>query len=465
MTLSNYHIAYFLGIGGIGMSALARWFNAHGLRVSGYDRTASALTDALEAEGIRVHFEDHPDRIPQEVKDQKDKTLVVYTPAVPGDHLELNFLRENGYAIYKRSEVLGALTEGHPTVAVAGTHGKTTTSTMISHLLYDSGHPTAAFMGGISQNYSSNLLLSRDEELPYTIVVEADEFDRSFLTLVPNIAVITSTDADHLDIYGDHEHMKEAFLQFAGRVNSQGRILLGPGASALKGRTGWVHTETYGREDDLIRPENIRPEGRRCLFDVQVYDRQIKDLELYMPGFHNVENATAAIAVALELGVQEEAIRSAIRSFRGIKRRFEYIVNEDKVVYIDDYAHHPGEITALLRSVRALYPGKKVTAIFQPHLYSRTRDFASGFSHSLSLADEVLLMDIYPAREKPIPGVSSDMLMEGITAPEKKRVSAGDLKGALANASGVVLTIGAGDIDRLVPVIRECLTEGIDEAQ
>lgn len=446
------------------MSALARWFNAHGLSVSGYDRTSSPLTEELQKEDIQVHFEDHPDRIPENVRAGQDNVLVVYTPAIPTDHKELNFLMEKGYAVYKRSEVLGALTEGHYTVAVAGTHGKTTTSTMISHLLYASGHPTAAFLGGISRNYATNLLLSKDESKEYTVVVEADEFDRSFLTLVPNLAVITSTDADHLDIYGDHGHMEEAFLSFAGKVNKQGKLFLGPRAAGMKGKAGWVSTETYGQDDDLIHPQNIRPEGRRCLFDVQVYDRQIKDLELYMPGFHNVENATVAIAVALELGIDEEAIREGIRTFSGIRRRFEYVLNSDSVVYIDDYAHHPEEIRALLKSVRSLYPGKRITAVFQPHLYSRTRDFAEGFSESLSLADEVLLLDIYPAREEPIPGVSSDMLMEGITAPVKKRVSKEDLCSTLESLQPeVVLTVGAGDIDRLVDKVKTCLTGGENE--
>lgn len=467
MKLSEIHNVYFLGIGGIGMSALARWFMLQGKRVAGYDRTPTALTSQLVTEGMAVHFEDALQNIPSWVQEEKEKTLIIYTPAIPKDHKEYNFLKSAGFDIKKRAEVLGIITQNYFTVAVAGTHGKTTTSSMIAHLLKASGKPGSAFLGGIATNYNSNLIWHTGEE-PAVVVVEADEFDRSFLWLKPNIAVVTATDADHLDIYGEHDALLQSFRDFVKNVNPEGRIFLslkaaGDLAVAAGSR---AKTEIYGAGAEAgCRAENIRIQNHRFVFDYVNGSQTIKDLFMQMPGFHNVENAVAAISACLELGLDEAQLREGLSSYRGVKRRFEYVLNEaGKPVFIDDYAHHPEEIKAFLTSVKALYPGKKVTVIFQPHLFSRTRDFAEGFGESLSLADEVILTEIYPARELPIEGVSSDLVFRNITHGRKKLINMVQLPELIRQEDfEVILTVGAGDIDKQVPVIKAILTDRKNE--
>ncbi|EAZ81360.1 UDP-N-acetylmuramate--L-alanine ligase [Algoriphagus machipongonensis] len=459
MSFEGIHRVYFLGIGGIGMSALARWFQHEGYAVSGYDRTPSALTDALINEGMPVTFEDTLESIPADLKDAQKNSLIVWTPALPKESIQLNYFTSKGYSLKKRSEVLGMVTRNFYTIAVAGTHGKTTTSSLIAHLLKDGGKPVAAFLGGITQNYQSNLILGdKKSKEKSVVVVEADEFDRSFLRLHPNEAIITSTDADHLDIYGDENTILEGFGEFTKLIDKKGKLFIQFNAADRLGesRLPKIVTRKYGLRSEGIRAENIQAKAGSFLFDYVDGDKVIKGLELFIPGFHNVENALAAIAIAIEQGVSDEQVKKGLGSFKGVKRRFEIHVNREQLVYIDDYAHHPEEIRACLSSVIAMYPASKLTVIFQPHLYSRTRDFAEGFSESLSLADEVVLLDIYPARELPIPGVSSEMLLENIQAKEKVIVSKEGLMDYLAKSNPEILvTLGAGDIDRLVPKIAE----------
>ena len=463
MKLDDIHNVYFLGIGGIGMSALARWFLLQGRQVSGYDRTPTALTKQLEAEGMRIHFEDEVARIPAQVMEGQAHTLVIYTPAIPKGHKEFEYLQQEGFTIKKRAEVLGLITHAYYTIAVAGTHGKTTTSSMIAHLLKASGRACSAFLGGIATNYNSNLIWHSGEEKP-VVVVEADEFDRSFLWLKPNIAVLTATDADHLDIYGKHESLLQSFQEFLQRVNPEGDIFLSQRAASaelLEVAEQQANPQTYaaGASADC-RAENIRIEEGRFVFDYLGLGAAIKDLSMPMPGFHNVENAVAAISVGLQLNLTEEQLRTALASYRGVKRRFEYVLDRPNIKFIDDYAHHPEEISAFLKSVRALYPTKKITVIFQPHLFTRTRDFAEGFSASLSLADEVILTEIYPARELPIAGVSSEMVFENIQSSEKELIEMVHLPDRIREgAFEVVLTVGAGDIDKQIPLIKELLEE------
>jgi len=461
--MQQFPYIFFLGIGGIGMSALARWFKANGHNVSGYDKTETPLTQALQVEGITVHYADAVENISAEIRENPAKTLVVLTPAIPANSSEWAWLRAQGYDIRKRSQVLGVLTEGRPTIAVAGTHGKTTTSSMVAHLLQHAGLDAGAFLGGISVNLGSNLLLPKSPESP--VVVEADEYDRSFLTLHPDVAIVTSTDADHLDIYGTKEALVESFCQFVAQLKPGGTLLLNHTADARVAAAAPAGTRVlrYGltaeQGPDLFA-ENITPEGHKFHFDFHGPQGILKGLELAVPGFHNVENMLAAAAVAQLYGVGEEALRAAVAAYRGVKRRFEFIVTGPDKVYVDDYAHHPREIEAFLRSLRALYPAKQLRVIFQPHLFTRTRDFAEGFSQSLSLADEVVLLDIYPARELPLPGITSAMLLDGITAPRKSIQTKEDvLRNARNDANFAVLaTIGAGDIDTLVPQLKAILT-------
>ncbi|MGI4867513.1 MAG: UDP-N-acetylmuramate--L-alanine ligase [Janthinobacterium lividum] len=460
--MQQFPYIFFLGIGGIGMSALARWFKANGHSVSGYDKTETPLTQALQAEGIAVHYVDEVENIPAEIQENAAKTLVVLTPAIPADSREWAWLRAQGYDIRKRSQVLGVLTEGRPTIAVAGTHGKTTTSSMVAHLLHHAGLDSGAFLGGISVNLGSNLLLPKSPDAP--VVVEADEYDRSFLTLHPDVAIVTSTDADHLDIYGTKEALVESFCQFVAQLKPGGTLLLNHTADARVAAAAPAGTRvlryglTAAQGPDLFA-ENITPTGHKFNFDFHGPQGVVKDLELAVPGFHNVENMLAAAAVAQLYGVAENALREAVAAYRGVKRRFEFIVTDAEKIYVDDYAHHPREIEAFLRSLRALYPAKQLRVIFQPHLFSRTRDFAEGFSQSLSLADEVVLLDIYPARELPLPGVTSAMLLDRITAPLKSIQTKEDvLRNAQNDANFAVLaTVGAGDIDTLVPKLKAIL--------
>ena len=460
--MQQFPYLFFLGIGGIGMSALARWFKANGHEVSGYDKTETPLTQALQAEGIAVHYADEVANIPAEIKANKSQTLVVLTPAIPADSREWAWLRAQGYDIRKRSQVLGVLTQGRPTIAVAGTHGKTTTSSMVAHLLHHAGIDAGAFLGGIAVNLGSNLLLPKSQNDP--VVVEADEYDRSFLTLHPDVAIVTSTDADHLDIYGDQEALIESFCRFVAQLKPGGTLLLNHTADARvaaavpTGTQVWRYGLTQAQGPNLFAA-NIIPAGHQFNFDLHGPQGVVKELQLAVPGFHNVENMLAAAAVAQAYGVAENALRTAVAAYRGVKRRFEFIVTGPRKIYVDDYAHHPREIEAFLRSLRALYPAKKLRVIFQPHLFTRTRDFADGFSQSLSLADEVVLLAIYPARELPLPGITSDLLLEKITAPLKSIQTKDEV---LKNAQNevdfdILATVGAGDIDTLVPQLRKLL--------
>jgi UDP-N-acetylmuramate--alanine ligase len=444
---------YFIGIGGIGMSALARYFRFHDKEVSGYDRTSTTLTRQLEEEGIAIHYENDPAAAP------KDAGLVVYTPAVPHDHRELTWYRQQGYPLYKRSDVLGMITDSSFNICVAGTHGKTTVSTMIAHILRHSGYGCNAFLGGIAVNYNSNFWSDRRS----VCVVEADEYDRSFLKLSPDIAVITAMDADHLDIYGTAEAVEQAFIDFAARLKPGGLLLSRKGLAReadLKSDKHW----TYGLKDDAgFFASEIRIDDGDYWFTVQTAGWKLERVILSMGGRHNVENATAAIAVAHRLGIPGDKIIDAVAAFRGVRRRFEYIIKEPGRVFIDDYAHHPEELRALISGARELFPGRKCTIIFQPHLFTRTRDFAAGFAASLDLADEVFLLPIYPARELPIEGVSS-MLIAGKIPGQKATVVGKQellaiIKDKVTNGGGLelLITAGAGDIDTLVEPIRRLL--------
>jgi UDP-N-acetylmuramate--alanine ligase len=460
VTLQDIPHIYFLGIGGIGMSALARYFHVQGKRVSGYDKTSTPLTQQLEREGMAIHYEDNLNLVHEAIRADKDNVLVVYTPAIPIDHSEYNFFLNNGYTLLKRSQLLGMVTENSFCIGVAGTHGKTTTSTLISHLLRRGGIDCSAFLGGISANYNTNLLLGNGTyKGKPVVVVEADEFDRSFLTLSPDIAVITSTDADHLDIYGAHDALKQSFLDYSNKLKSGGHLYIRSSLPVIPDLTV-AYTAYALNEQAAVKGTNLRIEDAMYTFDLHINGKVIRDLMLGIPGRHNVENAVVASAVALHMGVSEEDLRVGLAGFRGAKRRFEYILRNSRVTYIDDYAHHPEEIRAFLSSVKEMYPGKKVTAIFQPHLYSRTRDFAQGFSDSLSLSDDLILLDIYPARELPIPGVTSNMLLENVTLQNKILCAKENLIDLLRQRTPEVLvTIGAGDIDQLVEPIKHLYEE------
>lgn len=443
----DYRNIYFIGIGGIGMSAIARYYNAKGYKVSGYDKTPSPLTLALEHEGIEVHYEDNLAYVPQDI----EGTLVVYTPAVPKDMGELVHVQENGYRVIKRSKMLGEISRGQRCMAVAGTHGKTTTSTLVSHLFMASGEGCSAFLGGISKNYDSNLLISGND----VVVAEADEFDRSFLQLFPEIAVITSMDADHLDIYGDEAHIVEAFKAFASQVS--GTVIARHGLDITsKDTAAKVMTYSFGDSEADFWAEPLE----RGHFNLHWPGGVIEDCVVGIPGWVNVENATAASAIALTYGIEPAAVKDALASFAGVKRRFDMQVKTDGCVYIDDYAHHPREIAAALSSIRESYPDLKMTAVFQPHLYTRTRDFAPEFAQALSAADKLILLDIYPAREEPIPGVTSEIIFNDVTAPEKVLLKRAELMDYLKDEPvELLVTLGAGDIDRFVGQIGEMLKE------
>lgn len=440
---------YFLGIGGIGMSALARYFKAKGYQVAGYDRTASPLTHKMETEeGILINYQDDEEMIGEAYRSPED-TLVVYTPAIPTDNRQAAFFQHRGFELHKRAEVLGMISRQGKAICVAGTHGKTTVSTLTAYLLYHSSVGCNAFLGGISVNFGTNLLLNPDS--PY-IVIEADEFDRSFLHLSPELAVITSMDEDHLDIYRNRENLTEAFEEYAQKVVEGGRIFIKKGLSLTKTSV----TGKYGVEVDAdYRAVRLRVEDGHYVFDYQGRDVVIEHLVSGIPGRLNVENACAAITLALEAGVTPEEIRAALPEFKGVVRRFNIQVNDGKRIYIDDYAHHPREIAATLTSIREMWPDQPLTVAFQPHLYTRTRDFYPDFAQSLSLADRVILLDIYPAREVPIPGVTAEIIRERLTVP------GGILsKEALMEyverdfQKGILVTMGAGDIDRLVSRIK-----------
>ena len=451
---TKYKNAYFIGIGGIGMSAIARYFKFKGLNVAGYDKTESELTDTLQKEGIDVHYVDNVDFIPKDI----ENTLVVYTPAIPHDLKELNYVMDNGYNVFKRSKVLGEITDGERCLAVSGTHGKTTTSTLTAHILDESGEGCSAFLGGISKNYDTNLLMSHTP----TVVVEADEFDRSFLQLHPEIAVITAMDADHLDIYGDLEHVNEAFKAFASQVSGTVIAKLGLDITT-KDTNAKILRYHYNDPKADFYARNPQPDKLGYFsFDIVWPGGVIEGVKCGTPGWVNVENSVAAAAICLTYGLKPEAIKHAIGTFQGVKRRLDIHVNTEKISYIDDYAHHPKELSTAISSMRDIFPGRKLTAIFQPHLYTRTRDFADDFAAALSKVDKLILLDIYPAREEPIPGVTSEIIFDKVTAPEKVMLHKEELMGYLEKEPvDVLITFGAGNIADFIAPITELLEKRI----
>lgn len=447
--LKNISSVYFLGIGGIGMSALARYFNHLGIKVSGYDKTPTFLTKQLENEGIAIHYVDDVNQI------DKNASIVVYTPAVPAQHTELNYYKDNQFKVLKRSDVLGIITENSFNICVAGTHGKTTTSAMIAHILKNSSKGCTAFLGGIATNYGTNFWTS-DSNIA---VVEADEYDRSFLKLNPDVAIITAMDADHLDIYGTEENMQDAFVDFTKRIKSNGVL---------------IYKNNIGRIDDFVaskklpyalkdigaavHAEDICIENGAYVFNAIIAGEKIDDVELHMGGWHNMENALAAIAATNAVGVSNEEIKTALASFKGVKRRFESILKSEKSIFIDDYAHHPEELRALIQGAKELFPGRKTTLVFQPHLYSRTKDHATAFAEILSLADETILLPIYPARELPMEGVNSEMIEQQMSNKFHKVMEKDALLNWLKeNNTELLITAGAGDIDAMLEIIKNIL--------
>jgi UDP-N-acetylmuramate--alanine ligase len=459
-------VIYFIGIGGIGMSALARYFKSLNKEVSGYDKTETTLTKELVSEGIKVHYNDDVNVVP------KEADLVIYTPAVPQDHEELNYYKNNNYTVVKRSDVLGAITAGRFNICIGGTHGKTTITAMTAHILRHTGYGCNAFLGGISANYGTNFWSSDNE----TCVVEADEYDRSFLKLSPDIAVITSMDADHLDIYGTEENLQDAFVQFGSKVKEGGLFIGRHGLSRLA-EVKASRKLTYSLQNEAadVFASDIKMNEGGYSFNVQLPGKSINKLTMNVGGMHNVENMVAAISVADELEVTAEKIREAVSAYKGVKRRFEYILPPQKQqpghyiypVFIDDYAHHPQELKVLLKSARSLFPQRKLTVVFQPHLFSRTKDHADGFASVLSMADDVILLPIYPAREKPMEGVTSEMILKNITAKEKHLVQKDDFKAWMKDHlkdinkefGEVIITAGAGDIDTLVQPLKKIIQQ------
>jgi UDP-N-acetylmuramate--alanine ligase len=462
---------YFIGIGGIGMSALARYFHAKGAKVSGYDKTASSLTMELEKNGIAIHYEENVDLVPKEAE------MVVYTPAIPKDHKELVYYRQHGYKVVKRSDVLQLITESSFNICIAGTHGKTTITTMVAHLLRHTGYGCTAFLGGISVNYGTNFWLqaSLESSERNVCVIEADEYDRSFLKLSPDVAIITAMDADHLDIYGTAEEMENAFIEFSSKVKSGGMLLNKFGLKRGKELSAAKHlTYSLNNKNADVYAENVRMINGSYEFDVLMRGNRIENVVLNMGGMHNVENAIAAITVASSLGIEKEKIKAAVEDFKGVKRRFEYIIPPSppgegkgvRFVFIDDYAHHPEELRALISGAKSLFRQRKCTVIFQPHLYTRTRDLADGFAEVLDLADEVILLPIYPARELPVEGVSSQMILDKMKNDHKRVMSKEELKKWVENdflktmnkdVGEVLITAGAGDIDGMVEPIKQIL--------
>lgn len=448
MEKEMYKNVYFLGIGGIGMSALARYFNTTGACVSGYDRMRTFLTDQLSDEGIRIHYEEDTGKIPGNID------LVIYTPAIPSDSKELLFLRHSGKKMMKRSEALGMIASDYKVIAVAGTHGKTTTSSMITYILSKGGIKLTAFIGGIAGNFKTNFVYSEDAEY---MIVEADEYDRSFLTLYPQIEVVTSMDADHLDIYGKKEMLTDSFMKFCEQLQAGGTLLIRKNLPFPVSLFSRVKTYSAVSPADFYAL-NIKKVKDKMVFDMMSGEGHIHDITLGVPGRHNVENATVAAAVACLMGVETNVIRDALAGFTGVQRRFEYRINSPELVYIDDYAHHPRELDAFIGAVKEMYPGRKVTGIFQPHLYSRTKDFADEFADCLSVLDELILLEIYPARELPIRGVNSQFLLEKVRMGNKKLMSKDELlKYINEKKFDVLLTIGAGDIDQLTGPIEKSL--------
>lgn len=443
---------YFIGIGGIGMSAIARYYKFKGLRVSGYDRTPSELTKQLEKEGIGVHYEDNTDYIPKNT----EETLVVYTPAIPDDMGELVYVKSHGYRVVKRSGILGEITKGQVCLAVAGTHGKTTTSTLVAHILTESGHGCSAFLGGISKNYNTNFLVSHTP----TVVAEADEFDRSFLQLHPTIAAITAMDADHLDIYGDLAHVQDAFREFASQVEET--VILKYGLPLTGEHTNArIFTYHYNDKRADFHAENLSADASgHFTYDLIYPGGVLSGIRVGTLGWVNVENSIAAAAICLCYGIDGQKVKKAIGSYQGAKRRLDEQINNGRITYIDDYAHHPAELATAISSIREIFPGRKITGIFQPHLYTRTRDLAPEFAEALSGLDKLILLDIYPAREEPIPGVTSDIIFKDVTAAEKVLIAKEELMPLLEKEDvDVLVTFGAGNIDRFIEPIKEMLSK------
>jgi len=438
---------YFIGIGGIGMSALARYFKAKGAYVAGYDRTSTELTKLLEKEGILVNYEDKEELIPEKILQNQENALIVYTPAVPKEHKQFGLLNEKSFEITKRAQLLGMLTNKKYCLAVAGTHGKTTTTAILGHLLKETGAKVTAFLGGISEDIQSNLIMQGDE----VVVVEADEFDRSFLNLSPNLAAITSMDADHLDIYGDKSELEKSFREFAAKIPEDGTLFVKNGLPLQGVRIGINDESDYSAQ-------NIKIEDGSYVFDLRTPSTTIKNLKFNLPGKHNLLNAITALAMTIEYGTPTHDLARALYSFKGVKRRFSYKIKKDHLVLIDDYAHHPTEISAVHQAVREMYPNKKVLAVFQPHLFSRTRDFAEDFASSLSSFDKVFLLDIYPARELPLEGVSSAWLLDKISNPKKLLIQKKELcQKIISENADVVVMMGAGDIGEEVEKVKKAL--------
>lgn len=449
--LTNIKRIYFIGIGGIGMSALARYFNTQGVYVSGYDKTPTGLTEDLIKEGIKIHFEDDVQQL------DKDATVIVYTPAIPSAHAELNYFIDKGYNVVKRSDVLNWITENAFTIGIAGTHGKTTTTSMTAHILRHSGYGCNAFLGGIASNYDTNFW--SDEK--NVVVVEADEYDRSFLKLSPNIAVITAVDPDHLDIYGTAEEVLKAFGQYADKIKPGGTLIQKLGTTVNTDATNkTVCTYAYDKDAASYHTSNLKVVDGSYIFDLVHPAGVLKQVVLNMGGLHNVENATAAMAIALTLGIEDEKIIKAVAAFQGVKRRFEYKVKTANKVLIDDYAHHPEELNALITGVRSIYPGEKMVLVFQPHLYSRTQDQCEGFVETLDMADEVILLPIYPARELPIEGVTSEMLLDKMKLENKQVMTKEALfEWASKTNDKLIVMAGAGDIDACITKVKDLITK------
>jgi UDP-N-acetylmuramate--alanine ligase len=451
----NIKNIFFLGIGGIGMSALAKYFHAKGYIVSGYDKTSTPLTKSLEQQGIKIHFTDDEKNIPNEIKNNSLESLIVITPAIPKESIELNFFLQNNFTLIKRAAILGEITKGANTIAVAGTHGKTTTSTLVAHLMKEGEVDCSAFLGGISSNFNSNLLIGKDN----CVVVEADEYDRSFLTLSPNTAIVTSVDPDHLDIYHEHKNLKESFELFTEKILANGNLIVKLNLDFTTRENNSVKKYTYsiGGKSDFFASDIQLIDGL-YLFTLNTPSGKIENLVLGMAGLHNLENAIAASAGALLNGISSENLKNGLKTFRGVKRRFEYIFRNQKLVYLDDYAHHPEELLKCIESVKTIFPNKKITGIFQPHLFSRTRDFMDDFAKSLSMLDKCILLDIYPAREIPIPGITSDLLLAKITSPVKEKMYLNNIVNELDFFdTEVLLTLGAGDIDTIVEPLKQAL--------
>ena len=448
LDFKNIKSVYFIGIGGIGMSALARFFNEKGAKVSGYDKVETTLTKKLVGEGLKIHYKDDPKLIPSEID------LVVYTPAIPNDHLGKNWLLEKGYRLYKRAEILGLISRNYNTIAVAGTHGKTTTTSLVTQVLRSSGIDCTAFLGGISKSINGNYISGSSN----WVVVEADEFDRSFLHLYPTIAVVMNMDADHLDIYGEHEALKNTFQAFVNQTETEGTVIYREGLG-LQVLNEFTEVIRFGTEDAESLYKNIRVENGFFVFDFYTNKTEIKNIRLALAGRHNIENACAALTVGLQLGADPEMMKQGLAEFKGIHRRFEFIHRDEGLIYIDDYAHHPTELRAAIGAARELFPNQRITGIFQPHLFSRTKDFLDDFIAALDLLDEVFLLDIYPAREKPIPGINSKLIADQLGI-KSQLLSKAELLNILSAWSGeILMTLGAGDIDQLVQPIKEIISK------